>query len=257
MEYFVTNGGLALEEECVTGEVEALTAIDTPVPPPPLPKTSVKSLVFFDLETTGLPSVAQRANITELAMVAVDRQTFEKCNKFPFRVSNKLVHCIKPSAYVHPMAAKKSGLDNSMLVNQPLFRDIVPALKAFLASLPQPVCLLAHNGDRFDFPILQEELRYAGANNPIDVFCCDTIEAMKHVLRDGAPVNKRSGTSFSLDTLYKSLCGRRKNAHQAEQDCLDLMRVCRHNRKAFLDYIDAHATNFASFQQVLQISSFR
>lgn len=33
----------------------------------------VKTLVFFDLETTGLPSAYQPVSITELAMVAVDR----------------------------------------------------------------------------------------------------------------------------------------------------------------------------------------
>ncbi|XP_064456987.1 three-prime repair exonuclease 1-like [Ornithodoros turicata] len=261
MEYFILNGNTLVPIQNITEDAAGtvfLQAVETQVntatpvqatqPESNIvhdPKVHVKTLVFFDLETSGLPSPGQRVCITELAMVAVDRQTFGNNKTLPFRVVNKFVQCIKPEVYVHPMAAKTSGLDNKILENQQVFKEVVPAVKAFLDSLPQPACLLAHNGDRFDYPILQDELTRAGALDILDVYCCDTIGAMKHILRDGAPTNKRGGNSFSLDALYKKLCGRRKNAHQAEQDCLDLMRVCHHDRQAFLDYVDSHAVSFA------------
>jgi hypothetical protein len=31
-------------------------------------------------------------------------------------------------------------------------------LDGFMKKMPQPVCIIAHNGIRFDFPILQAEL---------------------------------------------------------------------------------------------------
>lgn len=50
-------------------------------------------------------------------------------------------------------------MSEALLGNQRLFWDAVPSLRAFLASLPAPVCLLAHNGDYFDFPILRVSSR--------------------------------------------------------------------------------------------------
>ncbi|KAG0435641.1 hypothetical protein HPB47_018379 [Ixodes persulcatus] len=127
------------------------TTTTTAAPPP----TPVQTLVFFDLETTSLPRAGQRVGITELALVAVDRAHFEKQVKPVFRVLNKLTLCIRPEVYLEPMAAQKSGMSEALLGNQRLFREAVPSLRAFLASLPAPVCLLAHNGDYFDFPILR------------------------------------------------------------------------------------------------------
>lgn len=75
-----------------------------------LPVAVAKTLVFFDLETTSLPSKMQRAHITEMAFVAVDRGHFETQQKPPFRVLNKLALCIRPPALIHPIASQKSGL---------------------------------------------------------------------------------------------------------------------------------------------------
>jgi hypothetical protein len=35
-------------------------------------------------------------------------------------------------------------------------------VKEFIERLPQPVCLIAHNGHKFDFPIIQAELYRIG-----------------------------------------------------------------------------------------------
>lgn len=215
----------------------------------------VKTLVFFDLETTGLPSAYQPVSITELAMVAVDREHFLNQDKPDFRVMNKLTLCLKPQNSMHPMAVKKSGLTPGLLKSRCLFREALPAIRAFLSTLTPPVCLLAHNGDGFDFPILMGELKAAGNGDVESVLgvagltCCDTLKAGHAVWPVLPPAPKRGRgsvaaskqNSYALDQLYKRFCGRRSNAHHAEQDCIDLMKVCHTVKGAFLNYVDGNA----------------
>ena len=51
-----------------------------------------------------------------------------------------------------------------------------PAMDLFLAKLRKPVCIVAHNGDRFDFPLLNKELAYAGQTFMDDILCCDSLK---------------------------------------------------------------------------------
>jgi DNA polymerase III epsilon subunit-like protein len=72
--------------------------------PADIPAVCIKSLVFFDLETTGLPS-DHPARITELNFCGVDRSQFIGCmaKKMP-RVTNRLNLCIDPSRPIDPVA---------------------------------------------------------------------------------------------------------------------------------------------------------
>jgi DNA polymerase III epsilon subunit-like protein len=81
----------------------------------------IKSLVFFDLETTGLPS-DHAARITELNFCGVDRSQFIECKtkKIP-RVTNRLNLCIDPSRPIDPVATTITKLDNANLGQQSKF----------------------------------------------------------------------------------------------------------------------------------------
>jgi hypothetical protein len=94
----------------------------------PVEDTSIvcmKSLVFFDLETTGLPS-DHAARITELNFCGVDRSQFIECKtkKLP-RVTNRLNLCIDPSRPIDPVATDMSKLDNFNLGQQSKFDENV------------------------------------------------------------------------------------------------------------------------------------
>ena len=41
---------------------------------------------------------------------------------------------------------------------KPFCEEDVQVLIHFINRLPSPVCLIAHNGNKFDFPILQRQL---------------------------------------------------------------------------------------------------
>lgn len=44
----------------------------------------------------------------------------------------------------------------------------------------KPICFVAHNGLRFDYPILRAEIHKAGGSLPDDILCIDTLEMFRH-----------------------------------------------------------------------------
>lgn len=121
------------------------------------------SLVFFDLETTGLPAY-HSPKITELSFCAVERNQFlnGQPKEIP-RVTNRLNLCIYPSRLVDPEATNKTKLDNYNLEHQSRFdEDVFSVIFSFLNRLKRPICLIAHNGFNFDFPILRSEIAKLG-----------------------------------------------------------------------------------------------
>lgn len=68
------------------------------------------------------------------------------------------------------------GLDNFLLENENKFdENFVKLLSHFLLQLPQPVCLVAHNGDEFDFPIIQRQLKTLNMTLPENLCCVDSL----------------------------------------------------------------------------------
>ena len=129
----------------------------------PMSKQVCNSLVFFDLETTGIPAY-HAPRITELSFCAVERSQFlyGKSKEIP-RVTNRLNLCIYPSRLVDPFATDKTKLDNYNLEHQSKFdEDVFNVIFGFLNRLKKPVCLIAHNGFKFDFPILKSEIAKLG-----------------------------------------------------------------------------------------------
>ena len=55
------------------------------------------------------------------------------------------------------------GLSNEILVAlKPFDEDLFNVLYSFIKRFPQPVCLIAHNGNGFDFPILRYAVQKIG-----------------------------------------------------------------------------------------------
>ncbi|XP_054720327.1 three-prime repair exonuclease 1-like [Uloborus diversus] len=158
----------------------------------------VSTLIFMDLETTGLPGEIGKRNvhITELSLIAIDRNDFETDNTL--RVLNKLSLCIRPRACVSPSAMYITGLYNDVLQNQEEFDDSVPKmLEFFFRRLRTPICLLAHNGNKFDFPVLQAELKRLNYTLHSKVLCADTLEAFRTICRTPQTVKTASKQPMS------------------------------------------------------------
>ena len=91
------------------------------------------------------------------------------------RVLNKLTICVYPMSTIMPEVSSITGLDNYNLTGQDKFtKSTGDLLNAFLSRLPFPVCLVAHNGNAYDFPLLRAELVKAGAEFGPNIFCVDS-----------------------------------------------------------------------------------
>ena len=166
----------------------------------------IKTLVYFDIEATGLKS-SGRPRITEMSFVAVKKDdtlnlslevkqllrsgrsegNLLKLESLQPRIVNKLTLCIYPMATIVPQVSDITGLDNYMLNGQSKFEMSTGNLiNSFLSHLPSPVCLVAHNGDAYDFPLLKAEMEKV--NTPLDpsILCADSYTGIKDIYKKKA-----------------------------------------------------------------------
>ena len=165
--------------------------------------TEIKTLVYFDLEATGLKS-SGKPRISEISLVAVNTQDvldlnlriLEHVKKIKNddymlqtecllpRVLNKLTICVYPMAIIMPQVSSITGLDNYNLTGQARFdKNTGDLLNIFLERLPSPVCLVAHNGNFYDFPLLKAELEKAGVELGSRILCIDSYVGMKEIFQ--------------------------------------------------------------------------
>ena len=170
----------------------------------------IRTLVYFDLEATGLKS-SGTPRVCEISLLAVNtndvldlhvtlmdhlknRKTeetlFQVESLFP-RVMNKLTLCVYPMATIIPFVSSLTGLDNYNLTGQSNFdKDIGHLLNMFLARLPFPVCLVAHNGNLYDFPLLKAEMEKAGTKLGSQILCADSYIGMKEIFKKRKEINE-------------------------------------------------------------------
>ena len=221
--------------------------------------SEIKTLVYFDLEATGLKS-SGRPRISELSLIAVNiedilelhsqiKRQFPECSNqieslLP-RVMNKLTICLYPMATIRPEVSEITGLDNYNLSGQSTFdRKTGELINNFLARLPGPSCLVAHNGDLYDFPLLKAELEKAEITLLSNILCADSYVGIKEIFKRREWRNKQQNAcisrpkkslnfnnigiprSYSLINLHKHLLGvYPTQSHGAEADCLTLLRT--------------------------------
>ena len=161
--------------------------------------TDVRTLVYFDIEATGLKS-SGKPRICELSLIAVNVQdvlemtenvenraieskTFQVRKRLP-RIMNKLTLCVYPMATIVPLVSDITGLDNYNLTGQSKFdMQTVNLINSFLLLLPPPVCLVAHNGNDYDFPLLIAEVDKTGNSLSSDILCVDSYIGIKEIFK--------------------------------------------------------------------------
>jgi three prime repair exonuclease-1 len=172
--------------------------------------TNIETLVYFDLEATGLRS-SGKPRICEISLLAVNTQDVLHLHKkimehfktgrkeatpvnldhlLP-RVINKLTLCVYPMNPILPLVSDITGLDNYNLSGQSKFtKNTGNLINSFLTCLPSPVCLVAHNGNAYDFALLKSEMEKVGSHLNTGILCADSYIGIKEIFVTTKNVNQ-------------------------------------------------------------------
>ncbi|NPU83384.1 MAG: 3'-5' exonuclease [Syntrophaceae bacterium] len=159
-----------------------------------------KSIVFFDVETTGL-SPTHGHRIIEIGAIAVSRHG---------STVSEFHSLVNPGVPISKSAAKVHGITQNMLHGQPAPEEIIPRFQDFIRDS----LLVAHNAP-FDLRFLRYEFQRLRMNLTHPHVC--TLEMSRR--RCPHLPNHR------LETVHRHLCGQAENCGQNHRALADARMV--------------------------------
>ncbi|XP_017885262.1 uncharacterized protein LOC108628085 isoform X2 [Ceratina calcarata] len=140
----------------------------------------INTFIFMDLETTGLIKGSLMPKITEISLIAASRSGICNATNALPRVLQKLVLAVNPEKPIPRVVQNMTGLSNDHLDKVECFNsDVFDLIIKFLKRQTAPVCFVAYNGNRFDYPILLSELKTIGQTFSEDILSIDMMYIVK------------------------------------------------------------------------------
>ena len=153
-----------------------------------------RPICFFDLETTGIDVARDR--IVEISIFKV----------FPNGNKESKTWLVNPTIPIPPQTTAVHGITDEKVANEPTFKE----LAAQVHNMIKDSDLAGFNSDRFDIPLLAEELLRVGIDFDMKNRVSVDIQTIFH--------KKEERT---LSAGYKFYCGESlENAHSAEADTM-------------------------------------
>lgn len=151
-----------------------------------------KSLAIFDLEATGLSVTNDR--IVEIAIVKIDPDG--KRTEFHKRLN--------PEQPIPKEVSEIHGIYDEDIKDAPTFKDIIPELELFIENAD----FAGYNSNKFDLPMLAEELLRAGSDIDLSIKNHIDVQNIFHKMEQR-----------TLIAAYAFYCNKDlKNAHTAMAD---------------------------------------
>ncbi len=151
-----------------------------------------KPIVFFDLETTGVNIATDR--IVEISVLKL----------FPNGNKESKTWLVNPEVEIPKESAEIHGITNEKVVTEPTFKQLAPKVSEMIAGCD----LAGFNSNRFDIPLLAEELMRAGIDFDMKNRKAIDVQVIFH--------KKEQRT---LGAGYQFYCGKElEGAHGAEAD---------------------------------------
>lgn len=113
----------------------------------------ITPLAILDLEATGLSITSDR--IVEIAIIKV----------LPSGDQEEFVRRVNPQIPIPAEVTAIHGITNEDIKDAPTFKEIVPELEAFLGDAD----FAGYNSNKFDLPLLAEELLRAGSTIDLSI----------------------------------------------------------------------------------------
>ncbi|MFW2137222.1 3'-5' exonuclease [Chryseobacterium sp. POL2] len=158
-----------------------------------------KPLCVFDLETTGTNVSTDR--IVEMSILKVNPDASKETKTW----------LVNPGMPIPEASSLVHGIYDKDVMNAPSFKDIAPKILEMIKDSD----LGGFNSNRFDIPVLAEELLRAGMD----------FDLNKHKFVDAQTIFFKKEPR-NLGAAYQFYCGKTlENAHSAEADTLATFEV--------------------------------
>lgn len=168
-----------------------------------------RPIAFFDVETTGLDIVNDR--IIEISILKIS----------PNGKEEKYTRRINPNKPISPEASKITGIKDEDLKDMPTFPEVAKEIARFMENCD----LAGYNSNKFDIPILAEELLRADVN----------IDFTKRKLIDVQVIFHKK-EQRTLSAAYEFYCNKKlTNAHSAEADTVATYEILKGQIKMYDD----------------------
>ncbi|CAK9797189.1 Three prime repair exonuclease 2 [Anthophora quadrimaculata] len=233
----------------------------------------IRTFIFFDLETTGLIGKNFMPKVTEMSLIAVSRNAICDTTDILPRVLHKLILPIHPNVRISEGIETLTGLSNTNLEEVQHFNcEVYNLIINFVKRQIAPICFVAYNGNKFDYPIFLSELKNINKNFCEDILSIDMLHLIKEFFstkQSGMEINaaytatsnsfraenKRGAiarrkldftnskpTNFKLSSVCKHIFGTDpENIHNAEGDCLSMIRCATQLGNSFVQWADYKA----------------
>ncbi len=153
-----------------------------------------RPICFFDLETTGVDVAKDR--IVEIAIFKV----------YPNGNKESKTWLVNPEMKIPFQVSQIHGITDEKVANEPTFKE----LSGQIYNMIKDADLAGFNSDRFDIPLLAEELLRAGVDFDMKNRVSVDIQTIFHKMEER-----------TLSAAYKFYCGQTlENAHSAEADTM-------------------------------------
>ena len=153
-----------------------------------------RPISFFDLETTGIDVARDR--IVEISIFKI----------YPNGTKESKTWLVNPTIPIPPQSTVVHGISDEKVANEPTF----DALASQVHNMIKDSDLAGFNSDRFDIPLLAEELLRAGVDFDMKNWVSVDVQTIFHKMEER-----------TLSAAFKFYCGQSlENAHSAEADTM-------------------------------------
>ncbi len=153
-----------------------------------------RPICFFDLETTGVDVAKDR--IVEISIFKV----------YPNGNKESKTWLVNPEMKIPFQSSQVHGITDEKVANEPTFKELSGQVYAMIKDSD----LAGFNSDRFDIPLLAEELLRAGVDFDMKNRVSVDVQTIFHKMEER-----------TLSAAYKFYCGQSlENAHSAEADTM-------------------------------------
>lgn len=151
-----------------------------------------RPICFFDLETTGTDVARDR--IVEISILKV----------FPNGNKESKTWLVNPGVPIPFLVSQIHGITDEKVANEPTFDQLAPHVYNMIKDSD----LAGFNSDRFDIPLLAEELLRAGVDFDMKNRVSVDVQTIFHKMEER-----------TLSAAYRFYCNKTlENAHSAEAD---------------------------------------